>query len=625
MANSDKNIFITPNTGTDSEPIITLTGYDNNPIILRVLDNNTLSFEGSAGQVFSISPELTGTIFSVNDISGIPSIEVDDTGEIRLAEFGGNIAIGKSIASTKLDVNGTVTATEFAGPLSGNATTATTLATTRTFDITGDITATAVSFNGSQNVSISASVNDDSHNHIISNIDTLQTVLDGKIELISSPILGNVPTIESNGSLVDSGVSITGFATGERYALHEYLIATVENVTTGQYDTVTFTTNYSFDEEKDLLLLFENSIYTLKKDIDFSCSVNGNSLIVTLVEAKPSGTEFQALLVKNVPLDGNTYSGVYVSDGTITNDKLATDIKVGSLGDLTSGITNSSVISAINDVYDSSLSINSVVAAGSTKELIHVQMSDNDYFRLLVGGESNAGYVEFATADDGTEPIYIRQYSGVFNTIVHEVIVLNESGNSIFPGEVSANSFLANGYTVSTESYVDTAIANLVDSSPVNGATTQSISSDWAFDHANNISAHHTKYTDSEALSSAVSSAITNGDTKAPSGDSIYAALYEYTINPKFATTIGLGNDAEVIKFNDATNETVADYWAGKDGLYFQGDSNSIDAVVIKSGNLYLSQNAYIVGKARVNEAIIQDWSMEQDTESGSLRFVYNG
>jgi hypothetical protein len=49
---------------------------------------------------------------------------------------------------------GTITATSFVGPLSGNATTATTLQTARNFSITGDGTAPNVSFNGSANVQL---------------------------------------------------------------------------------------------------------------------------------------------------------------------------------------------------------------------------------------------------------------------------------------------------------------------------------------------------------------------------------------------------------------------------------------------------------------------------------------
>ena len=33
---------------------------------------DTLSFEGDAGQLFSITDDLTGTLFVVSDISGVP-------------------------------------------------------------------------------------------------------------------------------------------------------------------------------------------------------------------------------------------------------------------------------------------------------------------------------------------------------------------------------------------------------------------------------------------------------------------------------------------------------------------------------------------------------------------------
>lgn len=100
MANSYKDIIIAPNRSSSStDPTIDFRGGDttsNTQIILRVYPqtNGTLSFEGSAGQLFSITNDLTGTIFSVNDVSGIPSLEIDADGEVRLAEFGGNVLIG---------------------------------------------------------------------------------------------------------------------------------------------------------------------------------------------------------------------------------------------------------------------------------------------------------------------------------------------------------------------------------------------------------------------------------------------------------------------------------------------------------------------------------------------------
>lgn len=94
MANSDKDILITPNDGQTAEPTIRFTGANNTPVTLRVLNDGTVSFEGTAGQLFSISDGLTGTIFSVNDVSGIPAIEVLDNGTVRLAPYGGTLQMG---------------------------------------------------------------------------------------------------------------------------------------------------------------------------------------------------------------------------------------------------------------------------------------------------------------------------------------------------------------------------------------------------------------------------------------------------------------------------------------------------------------------------------------------------
>jgi hypothetical protein len=118
MANTDKDILITPNNGSSSaDPKIEFKGADASTSAQTITatayptNNGTLSFDGSAGQLFSITNDMTGTIFSVNDVSGIPSIEVDDDGTIRFAEYSGNVLIGTATddGTGKLQVNGSIT------------------------------------------------------------------------------------------------------------------------------------------------------------------------------------------------------------------------------------------------------------------------------------------------------------------------------------------------------------------------------------------------------------------------------------------------------------------------------------------------------------------------------------
>jgi hypothetical protein len=73
------------------------------------LNNGTLSWEGTAGQLFSITNNLTsGSIFSVNDVSGIPSIDVDANGTVSMVSYGGSVGIGTTLATQRLHVQGNV-------------------------------------------------------------------------------------------------------------------------------------------------------------------------------------------------------------------------------------------------------------------------------------------------------------------------------------------------------------------------------------------------------------------------------------------------------------------------------------------------------------------------------------
>ena len=98
---------------------------------------------------------------------------------------------GDTAVSTKLQ-NGTITVKEAQHAASADsatnanhaasadsATKAGQLTTARTISLTGDASG-SVSFNGTQDVSMTVTVTDDSHNHVFSNVDGLQSALDGK-------------------------------------------------------------------------------------------------------------------------------------------------------------------------------------------------------------------------------------------------------------------------------------------------------------------------------------------------------------------------------------------------------------------------------------------------------------
>lgn len=79
------------------------------------------------------------------------------------------------------------------------------------------------------------------------------------------------------------------------------------------------------------------------------------------------------------------------------------------------------------------------LTGGNERNLLYQQMADNDFFRIRCGGPSNQGWVEIATADDGTEPIYVRQYTGEFASVTRTLTLLDGSGNTICPGNLLTN------------------------------------------------------------------------------------------------------------------------------------------------------------------------------------------
>ena len=95
------DIKITPATN-DPQILFRGSGTTDTDLELNVMssyqspsNNGTaLLFEGEEGLLFGITDNLSsGTIFSVSDITGLPSIEVNSDGEVKLAEYGTNVTI----------------------------------------------------------------------------------------------------------------------------------------------------------------------------------------------------------------------------------------------------------------------------------------------------------------------------------------------------------------------------------------------------------------------------------------------------------------------------------------------------------------------------------------------------
>ena len=94
-----------------------------------------------------------------------------------------------TVTLTKSDVD--LSSVDNTADSAKNVLSATKLTTARTLSLGGDASG-SVSFDGSANASITVVVADDSHNHIIANVDGLQTALNNKVD--DSQVLTNVPS-----------------------------------------------------------------------------------------------------------------------------------------------------------------------------------------------------------------------------------------------------------------------------------------------------------------------------------------------------------------------------------------------------------------------------------------------
>ena len=149
-------------------------------------------------------------------------------------------------------------------------------------------------------------------------------------------------------------------------------------------------------------------------------------------------------------LSGTSYNGsgaVTIANTGVTSVVAGTGISINQgtgAVTVTNTITNNNQLtngSGFQTTSGTVAKVENTVSGTNSADLVYGNMADNDQFRIRIGGTAtNSGFVEIATADDGTEPIYVRQYTGVFGSLVRTATLLDGSGNTTFPGDVTAYS-----------------------------------------------------------------------------------------------------------------------------------------------------------------------------------------
>lgn len=166
-------------------------------------------------------------------------------------------------------------------------------------------------------------------------------------------------------------------------------------------------------------------------------------------KVKAAGVAFDG--TRNISLNVTNVTADSCTGNAATATKLSTS-RILRLTGNTSGEASfdGSGNVTIDTTTTSAQRVEEMSARNGFKELVKACMALNDFFRIGVGGDNNGGYAEIATADDGNEPIVVRQYTGMFQNLIRTLTLLDGNGNTTFPGHVTAQAFHGNADSASS-------------------------------------------------------------------------------------------------------------------------------------------------------------------------------
>ena len=465
---SDTNVGLIWDESADQFALIntTETGTTSGNVSISSYANLTVSTLISSGITYPTSDGTVGQVISTDGSGNLSFVSVTATpaGSNTQVQFNNNELLG---ASSNLTFDGTtLTSTAFSGPLTGNVTgnasTASALATARTialggvlsgstsFDgsgnvtitaahtsdptitLTGDVTGTATMTN-LDNVSITATVADDSHNHVISNVDGLQTALDAKAALAGATFTGNV----SGTNLTLSGnLTVSGTTT--------YINTTTLNIgdniiTLNADETGTPSQNAGIEVERGTST---NVILQWNETSDYWEIASGGTtgrILTTGDEGSGNGLDADTL-------DGQ--QGSYYLDWTNTTNKPDPTITLGgdlsgsvTLTDLASGtltatLTKDPTITLTGDVTGSAtmtnldnVSISTTVAANSV-----ALGTDTTGNYVAAGSTSGNGISGSVSSEGGTFTVT----SNATNANTGSTIVFRDASGNFSAGTITA-------------------------------------------------------------------------------------------------------------------------------------------------------------------------------------------
>lgn len=253
-------------------------------------------------------------------------------------------------------------------------------------------------------------------------------------------------------------------------------------------------------------------------------------------------------------------------------------------------------------------------------------IADNDYWRVVGRADkTNEGYLEIATGDDANEPIYMRQYSGVFGTVKRTFTVLDGSGRSRAPELFEAKKIHVNSKLNQNNAIADigyqfqvTGTSNFTDNVDISGITTHHSNIQMDANYSFSKPGHSVSWNQSHSMAM-IRITTVNGWTPilAQKSSTGYWTLGHWDLNNfKDEWVIGFLSDTNLSGVANAKNDLTTKYRirnvGGEKNLIFASYNTQVGS---STNPIYIKQNG---------EAIACSYSLSATIEAGTAnRMAY--
>ena len=185
-----------------------------------------------------------------------------------------------------------------------------------------------------------------------------------------------------------------------------------------------------------------NGVSTTWENTWRTIKINGTSIDQNELNFIPGTNVTFSRTNGNVTINSpNTWRSIYVNNTSSSLGSNAMTIANGT--NTTASLTNGNTVK---------INLNSTLTG-----ITNISGGSNDYWRIKFTCTNDDGALEIATADNGTEPIYVRQYnykdSNSWGTVARTLTLLDGSGNTTVPGILSTAQVKTSGGVLHTGLY----------------------------------------------------------------------------------------------------------------------------------------------------------------------------